>query len=336
MGRAFRYIAMASFAGVLISCGFKPALAADEVKLNYLFAVYGYSSAQRFSKPSGVFYDTNRGELYVADTGNGQIVILDKKGIPVAKIPHSVMDAASGDRHPGEPRSIVVCKNGDILVVDNLCSYLDVLDFRGHSIQKIWPGDLIGQPKSKIQPRCLALDSAGNVYMGVSGNAQEILVMTPDLKLKSQMGVESSGESKSVTGLWVDKDGRVYATYATGICVRVYAPDGRQLMSFGTHDSGPENFSLPSGMVTDEKGRLWVVDTLRHVVSVFKLEPSDQNLKWSFLSLAIGGMGQRAGDLTYPSAIASDGLTCIYVLESTGARVQAFQIVSDQGSGKSK
>ncbi|MCL5103076.1 MAG: NHL repeat-containing protein [Armatimonadetes bacterium] len=329
-----RYFAAVCIAGTLTSLGGCPALA-EEVKLSYSFAAYGFSSSQRFSKPSGVFYDASRGELYVADTGNGQIVILDKKGIGIAKIPHSVIDAASGDRRPGEPRSVAVRKNGDILVADNQCSYLDVLDFRGHSIQKIWPGDLVGQPKSKVQTRCVAVDTAGNVYLGVSGCDTEILILTPDLKLKTKIGVESTGESKSMTGLWVDKYGRVFATYGLGVCVRAYAPDGKQLLSFGAHETGPENFSLPSGLITDEKGRLWVVDMLRDIVSVFRLDPSDTGLKQSFVTFAIGGFGQKAGDLAYPSGIAGDGANRIYVVESTGARVQAFEIVSGPDSRKS-
>jgi sugar lactone lactonase YvrE len=246
-----------------------------------------------------------------------------------------VIDSASGNRRQGEPRSVAVRKNGDILVADNQCVYLDVLDFRGHSIQKIWPGDLVGQPKSKVQARCVAVDAAGNVYLGVSGCGTEILVLTPDLKLKTKMGVESTRESMSVTGLWVDKDGRIFATYGTGVCVRAYAPDGKQLLSFGTHRDGPEDFSLPSGLITDHKGRLWVVDTLRFIVSVFRLDPSDVGLKQAFVTYAIGEFGQGAGQLTFPSGIAGDGATKIYVVESTGARVQAFEIVSGPDSGKS-
>ncbi|MHB9035813.1 MAG: NHL repeat-containing protein [Armatimonadota bacterium] len=332
MRKRLTYLALASAVALAIIGGGQTARAAEQIKMNYLFAAYGYSSSQRFLKPGGLFYDTNRGELYVADTGNGQIVILDKKGMPLARIPHSLADPSTGDRKKGEPRSIVVRKNGDILVVDNQCNYVDVLDPSGRSVEKLWPGDLVGQAKSKVQPRCIAQDSAGNLYIGVNGNDKEILVVTPGLKLKTQIGVESSGGSKGVTGLWVDKTGRIYATYGMGECVRIYGSDGKQMLSFGAHDSGPQNFSLPSGLVTDKEGRMWVVDTLRHVVSVFKLDQADQGLTALFLSLAIGGMGQNAGDLTYPSGIAGDGSNLIFVLESTGARVQAFGLIAGQGS----
>lgn len=332
------YFAAAGIALIGMAALPRPARADGDIPMKYLFVSYGYSSAQHFSKPSGLFYEAKRGELYVADSGNGQIVILDKKGMSVAKIPHSVIDAAKGNRFRGEPRGVVVQKTGDILVVDNLCNYVDVLDYQGHSVRQIWPADLIGQPRTKVQPRCLAQDSAGNVYVGLSGVEREILVLTPDLKLKTRMGVESmaawipdsrgesNGESKGVSGLWVDSAGTIFATYAKGICVRAYGPDGAELMDFGSHDAGPQNFSLPAGLVSDAKGRLWVLDTLRHVVSVFSVAKADKGLTSKFLALGLGGMGQSAGDLAFPTAISGDGSGKLYVAESAGARVQAFEI----------
>ncbi|HEY3414358.1 MAG TPA: NHL repeat-containing protein [Armatimonadota bacterium] len=339
-------VAAVGIALMAMAAGSRRAFADGEIPMRYLYASYGFSSVQRFSRPSGLFYDSKRSELYVADSGHGQIVILDKKGMPIIKIPHYVVDPVTGNRNPGEPKGVVVQKNGDILIIDNQCTYLDVLDFQGRSVRKVWPAELLGQPKGKIQPRCLALDPAGNVYLGLTGGDKEIMVLTPDLKLKTTMGVESKADwipdskgvptsdanatatdvSKGVTGLWADKDGIVYASYALGVCVRAYAPDGKQLMAFGTHDAGPQNFSLPAGLITDSTGRLWVVDTLRHVVSVFTIAKSGQTLTPKFLSLAIGGLGQGAGDLSFPSAITGDGGAKIYVAESAGARVQGFQI----------
>jgi len=306
--------------------------ASAQVRTRFLYATYGFSPAQRFSRPSGMFYHSPREELYVADTGNGQIVILDRKGTPVAKIPHLVKKPNSDDRIKGEPRSVAVRPNGDILVVDNLCSYVDVLDFRGRSVQKVWPADLVGKDRSSVQPRCLAIDSAGNVVVGVTGHTKEILVLAPNLSLKTQMGVEATGESKSITGLWADSNGRIYATYAAGKCVQVFSPDGAGLLSFGTHDAGPNNFSLPAGLVTDAKGRSWVVDTLRHVVSVFNIAARESGLGSSFIALEIGGRGRAAGNLEFPSAMAGDGANRLFVAESVGARIQAFEILPDSGS----
>ncbi len=297
-------------------------------KLTYSYVAHGYSTSQRFSKPSGLFYDTNRDELYVADTGNNQIVIFDKKGMPTARIRHNVEVASSTDRKslPGEPKSILVRKNGDILVTDNLCNYVDVLDFRGRSLEKIWPADLLGLSRTKVQPRCLAIDAAQNIYVSVTGAASSILVFTPEFKLKSEIGrIIGGGTMKSVTGLWVDNSGKVYATYSQGECVRVYAADGKQLTSFGGHDVGYENFSLPVGVVTDAQSNIWVVDTLRHIVSAFKQETTDSGLTATVIH-ALGGYGSGAGEMSFPTALAGDGSSKLFILEGAGARLQAFSI----------
>ena len=308
----------------------------DTFKMGYGFAVNGYSSSKRFSRPGGVFFDTNRSEVYVADSGNGQIVIFDNKGLPITKIPHSVVNPDSGERQSGQPKNVVVKKNGDILVTDSLCSYLDIIDFRGRSIQKIWPADLLGLQRSKVRPQCLAIDSSENVYISLSGDVNEILVLTPELKLKAEIGkINGTDGPSGITGLWVDKDGRIYVTYAQGDCVHVYAPDGKLLANFGKHDSGYNNFSLPSGLITDARGNIWIVDTLRHVVTVFKQQPEGSGILTSVIH-AFGGFGPEAGALSYPCAIAGDGVSRIFVLENTGARLQAFDILFTDSTGKPK
>ena len=116
--------------------------------------------------------------------------------------------------------------------------------YEGRSVRKVWPGDLLKLDRTKVRPGCLALDASGNIYLSVSGDANEILVLSPGMSLKAEIGkmTVASSSMKAITGLWVDRDGRIYATYAQGECVRVYAPDGRMLTSFGAHEAGPNNF----------------------------------------------------------------------------------------------
>jgi DNA-binding beta-propeller fold protein YncE len=288
------------------------------------YVVSGYAANQRFSRASGVFYDAARDEVYVADTGNGQVVVFDKNGMPVGRYPHYRQERSGGDRQPGEPRSVVVKKNGDILVADNLCDYIDVLNFQGHSVQKVWPGELLGLARDQVRPRSLALDAQENVYVSVTGAVNGILALAPDLSLKAEIARSTLGTStlRSITGLWVGGNGTIYATFGQGQCVRMYGQDGTELGGFGQHDTGPQNFSLPSGVVTDGRNNLWVVDNLRHVVSIFRPQPDGKREYHDM----IGGFGAKAGQLAYPTAIGGDGATRIFVLENTGARLQAFEL----------
>lgn len=299
-------------------------------KLGYGFVSRGYSNSEKFSRPGSAFFQKDRQELYVTDPGSGQIFIFDNKGMPITKFPHYAVQPGSDDARGiiGEPRAIAVKKNGDILVVDSMCRYLDVLDYNGRSVEKIYISDLLGMRESKIRPICLALDASENIYMSLSGDVNEILVLTPNLQVKAEIGriTDPDRSREAVTGLWVDNDGKIYATYAEGTCVRIYAPDGRMLAGFGTHDSGFDNFSLPSGVVTDSHGNIWAVDTLRHTVTAFSQEPIDTSIRTSAIHV-IGGFGKKAGQFAFPTAIAGDGAKRIFVVEGTGARVQAFDII---------
>lgn len=299
-------------------------------RVNYDFDVIGYGPGQRFSRPAGVFYDSFRDQVLVADSGNGQIVILDSKGVPLTRIKHHYQDPLHRDRKPlpGEPRSVVVMKNGDMLVADSLCEYLDVVDFRGRSMQKIYLGELIGKPKSRVQPLCLALDTNENIYAAVSGDANGIVVLDRTLALKSQIAmVTGSGSGmQAITGIWVDKAGTVYTTYLLGDCVRVYSPDGKKIVSFGSHEAGFENFSLPCGIVTDSRGNIWTADALRHTVSIFRPDAKKPEAQPQVTDL-LGGFGQGRLQFANPSALAGDGMQKVFILEKTGARLQAITIV---------
>jgi hypothetical protein len=307
-------------------------------KISCTFVTNGYSDSQRFSNPKGVFYNPKDHAVYVADTGNGQIVVVDSKGNPFVKLPHAVVDYSSGERKTsrGAPRGIVVRSNGDMLVTDNMCQYIDVLDFTGRSVEQVWPGDLLGIDRSRVRPGCIAIDGDGCIYISVSGDVNGILVLTPGLELKSKVGMVSgaTGGMRAVTGLWVDKTGKIYATYAVGECVCIYSPDGRILHSFGTHDAGYANFSLPSGVVTDAQGDIWVLDTIRHSVTVFSQTTADSVIKTAVIHV-MAGPGVDPGHFLFPSAISGDGDTKIFVLEGTGARLQGFDISFNAASNAS-
>jgi DNA-binding beta-propeller fold protein YncE len=328
LDRLTRMCAAMSALIALLSVGAVSAPYSGTFDIKYDFAVQGYSAGQQFSRPGGVFYDSIRDQVLVADTGNGQIVIFNNKGVPVTRIRHYYQDVLSADRKqlPGEPRSMVVLRSGDIVVADTLCDYLDVLDFRGRSVRTVRLGELLGMPNSRVKPQCLALDAAGNIYVAVAGDVNGIVVLTKDMALKAQIAtITGSGSLQAITGLWVDKHNRVYATYIMGDCVRVFSPDGKPIVAFGRHDSGFENFSLPSGVITDAKGNIWAVDTVRHTVSVFRPDPKNPSARPANIDI-MGGFGQSPLEFINPTAIAGDGARKMFVLERTGARLQAFTL----------
>lgn len=290
----------------------------------------GYGRGARFSVPDGIWLDARRAEIYVADRGNHKIAVFDKDGQLLRSFIHWVPRTGPRGKvvpQPGEPSSVAVNSRGDIFVVDGFDNAVDVLDYRGRSMQRIPVGGPTtdgkeGKSSDQPVPVEVAVDEQDHVYVATSGGHCQIIVLDENYQVIRRIGRRGRerGAFYAVTGLSVDKQGRVLVTDAQSVPVQVFSPEGELLLAFGAHEVGWENFSLPSGVVRDGDGDLWVVDSIRQVVKRF-----DES--GHFLGV-IGGLGSAPGDMYYPTALAGDGGRMIVVLERNGARFQVFQVTS--------
>lgn len=274
--------------------------------------------------PGGAFYDKRSSELFVAATGNRRIIIYDSHLIPKFTMQHFVTERSTGNQILGEPKAVAVNSNGDILVLDNLADYLDVLDFRGTSLLKIFPNRLLKDTTLKIRADLMAIDDQDNVYLGIVGDVQTVLVLNRDYELKRkiiQKGTELENTNTPVALGVYDSLVIVTDLYATP-AVKVFDTLGNYETGFGGHDVEQSDFSLPIAVAVspDSTGHLYflVADALRQVVKVL-----DEHGK---LQANIGGFGPQIGALQYPSGLTSAGNRTFFVVERVGARVQKFEI----------
>lgn len=279
----------------------------------------GAGPTTRFSQPLGIFFDRTRGECYVADTGNHQIVVCDDQGMPRYRFFHYVSD--DGERKLGDPRSIVVDGTGRIFVTDVAASYVDVLDHMGRPIRKLVPpADGCGQPE---RFGLLALGSDGQVYATLSCRNVQVVVIDADLNIAHTLSLGPGEETRRcITGIAVDHGGQVYVTDPCAQdMIQIYAPDGEFVRGFGRHDAGWENFSHPGGIVVMPDGDMWIVDTIRQIASRFTAEGE-------FVAY-FGGKGEHPGAFNYPTDLTTDGKDRLFVLERVGNRYQCFRIQSE-------
>ena len=208
-------------------------------QVSFAHGVRGFSDSRPFSSPQGIFFDRWKKEVYVCDSGNHQVVIFDSTGFPLYRFAHRIKRDGEKERILGEPRNLAVSKAGEIFLVDNLVGFIDILDQRGNSIDRLALQDIPEFENTKMRPEFLATDNQDNLYVATSGERAKILVFDKDLKLIRHFGVkgEEKGELKTVTGLWVDHDGKIYVTDAdAAFCVQVFSPEGEFLLGFGGHD----------------------------------------------------------------------------------------------------
>ena len=150
---------------------------------------------------------------------------------------------------------------------------------------------------------------------------QQIFKFDPDYRLILRFG--KSGEEpedfQSISGIWVDDEGKIYVCDIFAIpVIKIFSSEGEYLRGFGGHSVERLDFSFPSDIVVTRGGRIWVGDSIRQVVKCLGQDGR-------FVTM-IGGFGGNPGDMRYPSAIASDGDTLLIVAEKNGNRYQQFII----------
>lgn len=273
-----------------------------------------------FARPRGIFYESEQGECYVADTGNHRVAIFDEEGVPLYRFYHHV--ERMGKQVLGQPTRVVVDREGRMFLIDALAEYIDVLDFRGRSILHIQP------PADD----CGAVERFSTLAMGPDGHVAAVLTCRPPkvafiddkLEIVKLLSLETPiAERQHVTGLALDGEGRIYITDPYGpTMVQVYDSQGKFVRGFGRHDTGKENFSMPVDISVRGDGELWIVDAIRQVVSRFTPEGE-------FIGF-LGGMGRGPGALYFPSGVATDGRDRVFVVERGGNRYQCFRTVDEQ------
>ncbi len=280
--------------------------------VDFLYASTGYSVGAAYSRPLGIFYDTAGQECYVADTGNHQVVICDSNGMPIYRFAHYVNK--NGNEIPGEPKSIAVDDKGRIFLTDASAAFIDILNYKGASIKRIYPR------RQGERFDCLALGPESEVYASISGEDKMIAVIDPDLRIRREITLDRIGdEHPAVSGLAVDSDGTIYILDpGSKTMVQVFDTNGKYLSGFGHHDTGFDNFSFPSAIAVTPGGNLWIADALRQIVSCF-------SAKGEFITF-VGGKGYEPGAFNYPSGLSVGGEEKLFVLERVGGRYQCFQL----------
>jgi len=259
--------------------------------------------------PRGVFVDSRRGEVWVADTGNDLLA---------AFTPDAMEVFACRSARAREPIRIVVDASGRLFVLGNDRGVIRVLSPRGEYLSDL---ALPGVGKTPVFGT-IAADAEGNLYVGDNDSGQ-VFVFDKDLKLKLHFGSPGRGEGEfqSISGIAADSENIVVVDQQISPSVQVFDRHGNFIRGWGKHDMGIDNFSLPEGVALDAKGRVIVVDALRHEIKLFDREGK-------FID-RFGGLGNRLGQVSFPAGIAVDAQGRIYVADKGNDRVEVFEEIGD-------
>ena len=170
------------------------------------------------------------------------------------------------------------------------------------------------------QPRSVATDSAGNVYVADLLNSR-IQKFSATGTFITKWGTQGAADGQfaqgSPAGVAVDGAGNVYAADRNNHRVQKFTPEGVHLMSFGSFGQDPGELSAPEGVAVDSSGNIYVAEYSGQRVQ--KFSPAGAPLQ------QIGsGRGTGNGQFEFPSDVTIDPADNVYVADRDNNRVQKF------------
>jgi len=265
----------------------------------------------QLNTPSGVALDSV-GNLYIADTGNNRICMLDVSGnfTRYAGSPSGTagfLDSGSSSALFNSPTSIAVDKFGRIYVADTGNNAIRIIEKQNQydssrniiEVNKLVVtlvgrgstilGSAIGQTNTLNGPRGIAVDSTGAVYVADTGNHRickitgggELRTLAGSTTLGSNLaylsgyenGQGTSASFNSPTGLAVDLIGNVFVADTGNNVIRrvtqsgivsTVAGSGQPFYKEGRRQQA--SFKGPVGIAVDLQNNLYVSDTGNNMI----------------------------------------------------------------------
>lgn len=285
--------------------------------------VYGATLTDAFRHPNALAIDPERGIIVVGDSGNNRLAFFDAMGRARGTLSmHSTRDSEVA----GQAKSIGIDNRGRLFVLDGTTGIIEVLNAAGSRLGHVEP-QIPDAALGRCRPNFIALAPSGSCYVGYVGETTGIAVVRPDGSTSHIFGFDPPSRSQfdSPVALAVHPTEERFAVLDPKAehQVKVFASDGQLLHSFGPHAEGEGSFALPACVTWGPEDTLWIVDTIRHSVSVFD---SDGTYRTRLF-----GFGTQPGQVGYPVACGFLSPEHLVVLERVGAR---FQILSVSTPGK--
>ena len=281
--------------------------------------VTGPTLADGFRHPMGLAIDTQHGILAIGDTGNHRLVIFDTAG----RSRGAIQFTTTGGVGVGEPKCIALDRRGRLFVLDGVESSIEVISASGSRLGWLQP-KLPEAAASGVRPQFVTAGPSGTLYVLYGGDRAGLAIVEPNGVTRRTIGFETPGAALLEGPLAVAVDSSetriVILDPKAPQQVKIFAPDGSLVRSFGGHGEGDGTFSLAAYAAWGPGDTIWVLDTIRHSISIHDAEGT-------YLG-RIGGFGRGPGDLNYPAACGFLSAQRFVVLERGGSRFQIFELES--------
>ena len=206
------------------------------------------------------------GSVYVADTGNSQIVKFDRAGNVSTtwgdKTPDGQSPPAPGTLN--EPWGIAVDAQGNLFVADTWNHRVQKFDPNGKLLLE-WNGDGV---KPFWGPRGIAVSTDGRVYVTDTGN-KRVAVFDANGKFLFEFDRDGEGWLDEPVGIAVGPDGNVYVADTWNLRVAVFSPEGKFLRDWTVQGWADDSLDNKPYLAVDAQGRVYITDPEAYRVIVF-------------------------------------------------------------------
>lgn len=316
---------------------------------------YNGESIGAFNLPEDlVVSDDNK--VYVCDTGNNRIVVLDITMTQVLEIIDSFDNNGTEDTFNG-PTGLAISNSNQLYIADKGNKRIIALDSyeNGRGLVR-----MIANPQSDLfaddfdfTPKKVTVDYADRVYVIAQGKTEGIMAFDENGEFTSYFGTISvdislwqkfwrkiaTKEERSnqqlfiateYTGVDIDDSGFVYATYIDddGIqSIQRLNPKGNDVIVKGENSN--LGGDLETGGTTDYSGASLIQDIVYRGEGIYSVIDSRRGRIFTYddegnLLYIFGGLGTQAGTFRNPCAIEAIG-DKILVLDEDRGEIQVFK-----------
>lgn len=265
-----------------------------------------------FVKPYGIATDS-KGRIYVTDSGQGLVFVLDTKNKKVTYL------GRSPQLRLVVPIGITVDSKDRVWVADPVGQHVVAFDGEGNILMAL------GRQGELVNPTDVVLDEARQRAYVVDSKQHKVVVYNPETGEQiGQFGKrgDQPGEFNFPTNIALDRQGRIYVTDTMNCRVQIFTPEYSLVETLGKQGMQRGDFLKPKGIALDSYGNVYVVDSDFDNLQIF-----DQKNR---LLMFLGSGGQVPGTFWLPAGIYIDHNNTIYVADQNNQRIQIFQLLSGE------